>query len=248
MTSNLPTKLGNSPLVDAIFEVRFDGDDSLSSVLPGLIYSNLGCSKIEKLPHADIPAQIRDTDQNLKYIPLLKLSWDNYIISIGDKSLTIVPLQPYPGWSDFRERITKIIDLLATFKFIKIIERFSFKYINVFEEIYHKDIYDTLCIDLTLGSQNIDSHTIQIRAETPQKDGTQIIQILGRAMANLPSGKTLIGILVDIDTIQMVDNKTLESGLEFIRENLDKVRERNKGLFFSLLTENGLQRLEPSYE
>jgi uncharacterized protein (TIGR04255 family) len=248
MNVQLPTRLGNSPLVDAIFEIRFHGEPVLSSILTGILYSALGCKKIEKLPHADLPDFIRQNDPNLKYLILSRLTWENYYIGIGDNVLTLSPMQPYPGWSKFREKINLVLEQLKAFHPLHNVERFSLKYIDILAENIHKDIYDTLNIGLSLLNRNFNPKTLQVRVEVPQDKALHIVQVVGHALATLPDASTRSGIMVDIDSIMPVNKKTKEESFNETEALLDKLHQENKELFFQLLTENGFNRLEPTYD
>src|SRR5215216_8126973 len=71
-TQPLPTKLRKEPLVDAVFEIRFSASIPATSVLPGFFFAKLGTPqwKVDRLPVADLPSQIRSADPNLRYQPL----------------------------------------------------------------------------------------------------------------------------------------------------------------------------------
>jgi uncharacterized protein (TIGR04255 family) len=77
-TDPFPTKLKNEPLVDAVFEIRFSSTIPASSVLPGILFAHIkGHPQIDRLPVADIPSQLRTVDPNLRFLPLIRLHWDN---------------------------------------------------------------------------------------------------------------------------------------------------------------------------
>lgn len=243
-----PTRLGKSPLVDAIFEIRFHGEPVLSSILTGILYSSLGCTKIERLPHADLPDFIRQSDPNLKYLVLSRLAWENYYIGIGDNVLTLSPVQPYPGWSAFREKINLILNQLKAFQPLHNIERFSLKYIDILTEDIHKDIYDTLNIGLSLLDRKFNPKTLQVRVEVPQGNTLHLVQVIGHAVATLPNSSTRSGIMVDVDSIITMPQKTKEENFTGLETLLNELHQENKSLFFNLLTENGFERLEPIYD
>lgn len=248
MNEKLPTRLGISPLIDAIFEIRFEAEAPLSSILTGLIFSGLSCEKVEKLPHAEIPESIRKSDPNLKYIILHNLAWGNLTIGIGDNSITLVPRYPYPGWPVFKERIETLIDFLRKLPLIKRVERFSLKYVNILEFKHHSNIFDSLSINFSLSNRQISEKTINMRAEIPRPSGVHIVNIIGHAIATLPSNIRFEGILVEIDSIMQLSGSSLADGISEIKDQLKPLHQDNKTLFFDLLTKQCLIEMEPVYE
>ncbi len=247
MNTDLPTRLGKSPLIDSVFEVRFSGAPSLSAILTGVIYSGLGCTELAKLPPSEIPESIRAADPNLRYVPLNGLSWGNYSLGVGDNIITLTPKHPYPGWAKFQDKIRELIDFIGNLPFIENYERYSFKYIDILEERIHKDISDTLALTFTLGKRDCRPNNIQIRTEFPIEHGVHIVQIVGNATARLPDGRSFTGIMVDIDSIHMIEGGVGKAGADMVLAGISELHSSNKALFFELLTANGLARLEPQY-
>ena len=105
MIETLPSKLKKEPIIDALFEMRFTSATSASSIVPGVLFSKLSGDKtIERLPTEQIPKQLLESEPNLRFAPLVRLHWDNFLISIGDRSLAVACKMPYPGWKTFRHR------------------------------------------------------------------------------------------------------------------------------------------------
>ena len=87
----LPKKLKKEPLIDAVFEVRFTSAFPAGGVLPGLLFGNLdGDKKIEQLPLLQLPQVIRDADPNLRFAPLSRLDWGNFISTLVTAVLRLV--------------------------------------------------------------------------------------------------------------------------------------------------------------
>ena len=71
--TKLPLKLGKEPLIEALFEMRFKATAPVSNILPGLLFTKFkGEKKIEKLPAAQLPEELRKVDPSLHYAPLLR--------------------------------------------------------------------------------------------------------------------------------------------------------------------------------
>ena len=248
MNKQLPTRLGKSPLVEAIFEVRFSGDMPLSSIITGMLFTQLGCTDLERLAHSEIPESIRRADPNLKYIVLSRLTWGKFFLAVGDNVVTISPTFPYPGWGEFQEKITELTDALLQVKVIKKIERFSLKYIDVLDSNIHPDIDDALNFRLDFGGRNINKRSLQIRAELPIDGGVHVVQIIGQVQGSVIKGPSMTGIMVDVDSIRPAVGKSVQEGVREIQTCIQDLHDENKSLFFEMLTESGLKRMEPTYE
>lgn len=72
--TQIPKKLNKCPLVDVIFEIRFNPIVPQEVVFP-MIYNQISndFGKIESLPISQMPAQIRDNDPNLEFAPHFRL-------------------------------------------------------------------------------------------------------------------------------------------------------------------------------
>ena len=134
MADKLPIKLGKEPLIDAVFEVRFTGTASASDVLPGFLFGRLeGEKSLERLPTANLPKPVRDADPNLHFAPLTRLRWNNFVISISDRSLLVGCTIPYLGWVAFKPAILQIIHTIHEIGIIKNVNRFSVKYTDIIQ-------------------------------------------------------------------------------------------------------------------
>lgn len=249
MTSKLPTKLLKGPLVDAAFEIRFHGAVQLSTVLPGLLYSQLGGSSIERLPQADIPQQIRDNDPNLQYAPLVKLKVENFFISVGDRSLQVSCRAPYAGWALFMEQILKTLHTTNSINLVGPVIRYSLKYTDILPDNIMQNTSDYLSAQISIGGRGVDMAKVNLQAEILEGEAINLLQIAGRVEAQLiETGEQRSGLLVDIDSIRQTDDVSLDDFLGTAKENLISLHAVNKKLFFDCLSENGLTALEPSYE
>lgn len=248
MSRPLPTRLGKSPLIEAVFEIRFDSDIPVSNIFSGVFFTQLSCSKIERLPHADIPESIRQKDSNLKYSPVSRISWEGFWINVGDNSLGLATGFPYKGWDEFRRKIHILLTKANEFRLIKKLERFSLKYIDIFQEKEFQIGQSGLDISLDIGKKQYNNKATHVRTEINEGGSLHIIQIAGEAIGTLPNGETKHGVLLDIDSVKMDPPNTIKELLNEFEQNLDALHLKNKELFFSMLTKDGLDKLEPHYE
>jgi hypothetical protein len=67
------------------------------------------------------------------------------------------------------------------------------------------------------------------------------------AIATQPDGVAFDGVLVDVDTLR-IERFTLNDFLTKLPALLEAIHTSNKTFFFDLLSDTGLQELEPIYE
>ncbi len=248
LSMKLPSKLGKEPLVTVLFEIRFTAKLALSNILPGILFSKLGCENIEPTPHAQIPEQIRRADPNLKYLPLVALKWQRYQVLVGDSSVVLSCDIPYLGWTDFRTHILSLINELEQTKLISEVERYSLKYVDVIENVQNIPSSELLKINLKIGDSALNFPSTQLKTEMDVDGTIVLIQILGQARALLATGQEKDGVLVDMDTINLKTNTPLISFIATAEDELNSLHLTNMSTFFSLLSEKGLESLEPEYD
>ena len=246
----LPKKLNKEPLVDAVFEIRFSSSTVASNVLPGFFFAKLGTKEwlVDPLPVAQVPSQIRSLDPNLRYQPLMRIHWDNFVIMIGDTALAVGCKMPYLGWIKFSERIAKVVELLMDTKIVQTIERYSLKYVDMVDgENLAKQI-QRINMDIRVGSHTVREETFTVRLEIPHDNVINVIQVAAPATATMPDGQVRKGALVDIDTICNYQTSDLSKFTDELPTRLDAIHTENKKMFFDCLRQETVEYLEPIYE
>ena len=248
MTDQLPKKLKNEPLIDAIFELRFSSSDSASNILPGFLFGALeGDKKIERLPAAEMPKQLRDSDPNLQFAPQVRLLWTDYVISIGDHNLSIGCKYPYPGWDAFKKAILGIINVVKGIPFIQTVNRFSMKYIDIIPSKGLQEQISLINTSIGIGGHVLEKEHFALRIDIPENETIHIVNITSSAVAKLQDGSTRNGIIVDIDTIADAKNQEFEQWIGELPEKLDIIHLANKKMFFKCLNPETIDSLEPVY-
>lgn len=245
---NLPLKLGKEPLVDVGFELRFASTQPASNLLPGILVAKLGDSSIviERLSTADIPSNFREADPALKYMPLVSMTWGNYIIGISDSSLSVSCLLPYLGWQDFKAAIQKVIQVIDGASYITALERHSMKYVDLLEIDDVATQIKAVNLGVTVGGHALSQEAFRCRMDIPENDFTKIIQILTNA-AVIISNRKRSGIVVDVDIVRPLAVSVADY-LRDLPDSLDAIHAVNKKTFFSCLTKATVEALEPIYE
>lgn len=249
-TPKLPSKLAKEPLIDVIFELRFTSHISgVSALLPGLLFSKLTeMGSIESLPISQLPQQIREMDPNLQFSPLSRIVWGKFAILIGDRSVGIGCLIPYPGWSEFKAAIETVIGVVHGAALIRTIDRYSVKYVDFFET--GDDCARALSqfnIDLRIGNHAVRAENTVIRVEIPRAPFVHAVQMMTTANIQSSPNGMRVGAILDVDTLTATPSLDVASFVSALPTLLDDIHLANKQMFFQCLSENGLNNLEPQY-
>lgn len=249
MTEKLPIKLKKEPLIDALFEMRFTSATPASSIIPGVLFSRLpGAKTIEQLPTGQLPKPILDSDPNLRFAPLVRLNWDKFLISVGDRSLAVSCKMPYPGWGTFKPAILQVVGLLQEIGIIQAIHRFSMKYIDLIPAGSLMDQVLAINGTVVLGNHTLKQEIFSVRLEIPNDDMLHAVQIASSAVATLQDGSSREGVIVDIDTISDLKNPDFGYWLQQLSDKLESMHLANKAKFFECIRPETIASLEPVYE
>lgn len=250
----LPEYLGNSPLIEAIWQIRFDVNPSLAvgDLLPGILFTALEGNKkgyqLYQLPFAEIPQAVINADENLKYQAKYRIEAPNlpYLYHIGEHMVSVNCRRPYEGWDAFKNKISELVGILqnAPFEFVNL--RASLRYINFIPKDTIPSISPWLRITVHVGDFSIDTTPLHIRTELQETECTHIVVIINPAQLLVAGSKAEdSGIIIDIDTISHGKQNSLT---EMVAQ-LDMLHQKNKALFFNqILTEETIRKLSPAYK
>jgi uncharacterized protein (TIGR04255 family) len=249
MKTKMPKKLKKEPIIDAVFELRFTSLVPASSVLPGILFSKLtGEKKIDPLPASQLPEQIRNSDPNLQFAPLTRITCGQFIYSFGDRSMAVACKNPYPGWTAFKSAILEASEYIETAGVISSVQRIGLKYVDMISADCSTDKTSLVELDLTIGKHKLGKETFQVRVEIPNGNLVNVVQIVSEAKVTFPDGTMKEGLIIDVDTITTIDNLTMLKLLDTLRADLDNIHDANVELFFDCLKPETIVVLEPVYE
>lgn len=247
--ANLPTRLRKEPILDALFECRFNAHLPVSNILPGIIFSEFEEEKkLERLPQSEIPEVIRNNDPNFQYAPLVRVRLQNYNLLIGDRSMAVACNLPYKGWNDFKSIIVRVIGVLKKSKLVDHVIRYSTKYVDLIQSSDLTDQVSLANLSLRIGSHNLTKEAYQVRMDIPVDGFINIIQIISGAKVTMFDQSMREGVVIDIDTIKETGNIPIEQLERELDSALEHIHRVSKETFFDCLTEQTLIRLEPEYE
>ena len=246
--TGLPKILEQEPLVDALFEVRLDGSVPHADILPGILFHQLDPKPtIKRLPAAEFPQPVRANDPNLRYAPIQRLEWGNYVIAVGDQNIVISCKLPYPKWPNFRSKILDATSMIADAGVVGKVERFSVKYVNLIRGNSLAEQIVKVDVAIRIGSLEVRDDHINMQVHHVEDDTIHILTVITDAHGKMPDGSEAQGVVVDIDSIrniQPVEFKDFAAGLE---PELEKLRQSNKIKFFGCLKQETIDKMGPFY-
>lgn len=244
----LPSKLGKEPLVDAVFEMRFDSHMPVASIWPGMLYGALpGEKTMENLPLISLPKEIRDQDPNLIHSPLCRISWGDFWILLGDHVFCVASKLPYQGWASFSAAIHTAFEVVLNTKMVNSVSRCSIKYVDI---LNHSPLEPSECfnLNLNLGGRSPTGNNFHVRMES--RDGALLhnIQVGSAAQYGLADGTVLAGPVLDVDTVLDLGDEPAHIFLENLRDRAEWLHSANKQVVFDCFSSAALDYLEPAYE
>lgn len=246
MGAQLPTALGKSPLLEALFEIRFQASrPAAGDLLPGILFSSLQDQypEVISLPLARVPRDLRENDVNFLYQPSHQLVGRNASIQIGDRVLALA-VQIYPGWPKFKMLAEQLVGSGEKTGLIENVERYSFRYINVIPVKAKYSQLQSLNAKIEFGEAPVLERGFQLRAEFDDEGFTSIVQVVPNSIAQLVGGEEVTGLIIDIDTQKSSDDVNF---FENKSQLLEDGHNALKRLFFSLISDQTLLQLDPSY-
>lgn len=246
----IPKRLKKEPLIEAIWQVQFEPKEGLpvGDLLPGILYSALKLEypnlQLHRLPTADIPAPVAQFDPNLRFSAKYRMeeSGSPFLFQVGDRIVTMNCRKPYAGWSAFKERILKLLDVIESSGLVPDPARHSLRYIDLLIVDPAPDL-KALQVQFQIGQWSLQNLPLQMRVEIPDEECNHVVQIATPAEANLPEGR-LQGSVIDLETV----SSSMPSGWEDVRAQIDLIHDRSKAVFYQqLLTADAIALMEPEY-
>ena len=236
----LPLKLKHDNVADAIIEVRFDTNTD-PNVLFALIYAKVKerlKGKVQSLPFPPVPAVIIRKDQSLKYRPLYRVDGDDCTLQIGAQMIALNSTIPYIGWGRFYDLFEWVLG--QSFDILGNVQRLGLRYVNFFDENISNQV--NIAFEL-LGSNNKPTKFhIQTEVETGEFKNT--IQYSPSVLQKLDNN-SIQGSIIDIDTYKVYSGD--KCTMKDVLDDLVQAHQCEKQLFFSLLKNDLLKKMEPEF-
>ena len=251
LRTKLPVRLAKEPLLEAIWQLRFQSEQQVvSEILTGTIFQSLRSdfSSTERLPFGSIslPKDLTDRQPNLLYAPSIRLNGERFSVGVGERMVSLSAKLPYCGWGKFSEKIAQIASILESVQVTAKAENFSMKYVDCLVEPVPTSL-SALTIRCAAADREFKGEPMLIRTEFTEMTFSHVVQVALPANVTLAdSGQKRNGIVTEVETLCMrpVEMNGLHS---WITSRLDEVHTANKTVFFSLLTDETVELLDPIY-
>jgi uncharacterized protein (TIGR04255 family) len=238
-------RLKRDGLAEVICELRFDCEEA--NQLPELVVGTLAgrpawqdYQKV-RLPVSDVPAPIRQADQNLRYQPIFELRGDGRAVKIGTNVLSLHVMRPYPGWSQFRPELMATLEFafqrMSNFRSTRI----GFRFINTLSADQLIERITDLNFSITINNEKINSPFVLFFARQREQHHIAQIRISSPEYVNGVIPPSFVG-LVDLDVA--TPNGFTTDSFSQVKDWIDVAHDIAKEEFFGLLNAKMLTNVE----
>jgi uncharacterized protein (TIGR04255 family) len=168
------------------------------------------------------------------------MSEDGYSVQIGTDVIVIGAPMPYPGWSDFFEKIKLIIENIYKTEVIEKVTRLGVRFINFFDF----DVFKKINLEIQINDSLHNNHNTQLRTEIKKGDFLHTLNIANNATQIIQNGTERIGSIIDIDTFK---DYRLDNFKTIYEIEIQNAHNFEKEIFFNLLNSDYLKSLDPKY-
>jgi uncharacterized protein (TIGR04255 family) len=241
---NLPKQITPNPITSAIMEVRFTSKQLTPDNFLKLFYPIL-IKKFDKMTENKVmPFAVNGNSQQLNFISQYIFSNDEFSVGVSPNSLTIGVVDQYPLWSTFFDVIKETLSSVNSIVSIDKIFRVGLRYVSIFQGV--QGIEGNLDINPTFNFDNYEGY-MQQSSTVYTKGNIQLVLNLGKEIVgqNQITGAIIKGLYVDIDSSS--SNSDSISFDERLFDQIDSLHTQEKALFFSLLKNDFLNSLNPTY-
>ena len=135
----IPKRLKKEPLIEAIWQVQFEtaAETPIGDLLPGILFAALRNEhpnlQLQRLPAADIPAQMAQIDPNLRHMAKYRMEEpiSPFMYQTGDRIITLNCRRPYSGWATFKGKILSLVGIIENSRLVPAPLRHSLRYIDL---------------------------------------------------------------------------------------------------------------------
>jgi uncharacterized protein (TIGR04255 family) len=233
---------------EAVCEIRFDsahaGELALGRLADAVPWR--GWTQV-RLPAADLPAQLRSMDQNLRFQPSFELKPTadaTGSVRIGQNAISWHQLAPYRGWTEFQPSVRQAVEVLfSSLSGVRIV-RAGLRYINTLNvDQHHVTSPHNLDLQISAGGESIrEAFTLIYRRHFDQTHVTQVTVATPEYVQAPKTGAFSVLVDVDVfspDSIYLPDSSAVAAWIENAHDYL-------KDRFFSLLPEDVIEKLRKS--
>lgn len=242
--NTLPSKLKDDAIVEAICQIHFISDD-LPEVVIGRATDYWGKSGYvaERLPIADIPASIRQSDPNLRFQPTIQLRQKQgpNLIRISEQAISfhVVGEKQYPGWPQYSAQLQSVVESLFSNMTNFTVNRVGLRYINAIVQNRHfiNDIHD-LDFEVCIGGKKL---VCPLNLNFNVQEGEEHIVTTRLAHSSFVQGTLPAKTSAVIDVEVSTTNEFLSKNAANVMMWIEKAHGFEKVAFFALIP-NAIQQ------
>jgi len=239
----LPTRMKDDAIVEALLEVRFE-HNGLGELLVGRLANSetFAGYEAQRMPLADVPAPVRESDPNMRYTPTLQLTSGNSgeVVRLGSNVVSLHLLAPYPGWDAFQARIRALASALYSASDPIVVQRVGLRYINGFTPKHLiRSIWD-LNFDLRVdGERPSDDIGMQYRLYPEGNVVAQVTLASPTYIQGSPAPDSVCAVDIDVYSNQPLGRLPIDALISWI----EAAHTYEKTAFFSLFTSKMVHEL-----
>lgn len=229
------------PIVEAVCDVWFDPnvpDEAVYGALYQIFRHDF--PRASALPGAIMPTELRQANPALKHQAQYRLEAEDLVVLVGSHNIAVGMRGQYPGWPKLKDGFQRTLSLAVSSKVILRPVRFGLRYINFFSG----NVLSNLKLSFSLEKDVLVGENVFFKIVLPDESCKLNLQVANQIM--LPNIPNQAGSLIDIDafTEQPGGLREMEASL---LQFLEKAHLAEKRLFFSLLRDEFLETLNPTY-
>ena len=248
--TKLPVSVDRDSIVEVTFEIRFAGAQKpVDSLLLGILFSVFKeqFPTTEALPASQIPAILRMSQPILARQPTQALVGDHKRLLVGDTVVALSHIAPYPGWSKLQPLILRLAETLQGTGVIDRVERFSLKYMNVFQHGGNDLDLAPFKIKCELDGFKLRGPGFSLRSEIDQGQCVSVVELQPGVTATINSqgtNRSFTGTRFSVDTIWQAGFKDFWNELP---QMLGIAHVTTKHVFFGLLEDKTINDMGPTW-
>ena len=240
----IPKKITPDRIRDSIVEVRYSSELPYELII-GMFFSALDNSfhytnrPLEAKPTSEAPLinnnlTLRLGSHNLFYNDLIK-------IQLQPGTIIFNCLNEYVSWSIYREQIKTVLSQLSSTDVFIEFTRIGVRFISDYPET---NLDDCVKFNFSFGMESIESEQYSFKSEFKSEE-IRVILNLGHSIPRQIGEKGMIPTsTIDVDAIL---NLSGTRNFEELIPLIDRVHDKEKEMFFTILKDDFLESLNPEY-
>jgi uncharacterized protein (TIGR04255 family) len=234
----LPIEITPNPVVISTVELRFNGEKSSEEIL--MLISDSFRGELPFLSKTGIPNELKSNPQ-FSHAADYSLSSDTLKMSFSDKVLSFENLVEYPLWLNYSTSVYKNLHRFFELVPIDTVTRIGVRFGSVLQGF--ESFQEVLMVKPSLQVKDFEEVLLENMTSHFKSDDLWLrLHISNSVRVNKP-GVDITGVFIDIDA-SYSNHVASKEDREVIIERLHTAQ---KTLFFSILSEECLKKLNPRY-